>query len=187
MDACTHNNMHSTKNDALNSGTWWMFQWGDLYKVFVPVFVFVSLYKSPGAAVSNEGWGWGAASILALRCSQVRCLVLLILANTTQELINLVFIAEKNLQLSRKQSRLACHRHCYWRSNYSLRSDDESAESARTIAQSACTAPLDSTNQQSITLFSLYSKSQWDSSISVKLQFNFTLCNGAFIQRTWQL
>ena len=30
------------------------------------------------------------------------------------------------------------------------------------------------------TLFSLCSKNQWDSSISVKLQFNFTLCNEAF-------
>jgi len=37
----------------------------DLHKVFVPVFVFVSLYKSPGAAVSNEGWGCGTAATSA--------------------------------------------------------------------------------------------------------------------------
>jgi len=102
MDACTHN-MHATMNDDLNSSTRWMFQWGDLHKVFVPVFVFVSLYKSPGsgAAVSNEGWGWGAASILALRCSQARCLVLL-----DQHYSRAYLHRRKTIQLSRKQSRL---------------------------------------------------------------------------------
>ena len=152
MDTCTRNNMHSTVNDALNSGTWWMFQWGDLHNVFVPVFVFVSLYKSLGAAVSNEGWGWGAASILALRCSQARCLVLF--NQHYSRAYQTRLHCRKTLQLSRKQSRLALSSLSWLTySNYSLWSDDESAESARTIAQSACTAPLDSTNQQSITLF----------------------------------